>query len=132
MSTTTTTYNWLRQKIKTLPSIRNVHRSLDTPADLIVRTWVGMSVNIYFLDGVPNLRAIKRLLHDNTRVYQASLFVLHHQLLPPDRKRLVQGIHPVIRHETFSIRRQQLMVQHEQRRLVNTGVVMQQSFDGTQ
>ncbi|MEL6150866.1 MAG: DnaJ domain-containing protein [Chloroflexota bacterium] len=89
MNTSTNTHNWLRQKIKTLPSIRNVHRSIDTPADLIVRTWVGMSVNIYLLDGVPNLRAIKRLLQDNTRAYQASLFVLHHQLLPPDKKRLI-------------------------------------------
>ncbi len=83
------TQQWLRNQIKLLPSVRNAHPSLDTEADLIVRTWVGMSIKIYFLDGVPNLRALKRVLHENTRTYnQATMFIAHHSLMPPDKQRL--------------------------------------------
>ncbi len=84
------TLQWLRQQVKALPAVRNAHLSPDTDASLIIRTWVGMSVKVYFLDGVPNLRAVKRVLQENTRTLnQATLFVVHHALMPPDKKRVV-------------------------------------------
>jgi hypothetical protein len=86
---TGTTQQWLRQQVKQLPSVRNAHPSQNSEADLIIRTWVGMSVKVYFLDGVPNLRALKRVLHENTRTYnQATMFIAHHGLMPDDKHRL--------------------------------------------
>lgn len=84
-----TTRNWLRQQVKQLPSVRTAHPHRDGEADLIIRTWVGMSAKVYLLDGIPNLRALRRVLHENTNNYhQATLFVVHHALMPPDTKRL--------------------------------------------
>lgn len=83
------TRDWLCQQVKQLPSVRTAHIAKDTEADLIIRTWVGMSVKVYLLNGVPNLRALRRVLHENTNHYhQATLFIAHHALMPPDKKRL--------------------------------------------
>lgn len=80
---------WLREQVRALPSVRACHPSLDTPADLIIRTWVGMNVRVYFINSAPTLRTLKRTLQDNTRNYQGTLFIAKHDLLPPDKKRLV-------------------------------------------
>ena len=86
-----TTLKWFQQQVKKLPSVRNAHTSSGGETDLIIRTWVGMNVKVYFLDGVPNLRAIKRVIGENTRNYQGSLFILRHDLMPPDRARIMPG-----------------------------------------
>jgi hypothetical protein len=82
---------WLRQQVRALPAVRTAHPLPEAAAGtgIVVRTWVGMSVNIYFLDGIPNLRALRRVLHENTRTYQATMFIAHHGLMPPDHKRLI-------------------------------------------
>lgn len=87
--TTTETLMWFRQQVRALPAVRGCHPVSSISADLLIRTWMGMSVKVYFLDGVPNLRALKRELQDNTRLYSGTLFVARHDLMPPDNKRLV-------------------------------------------
>ena len=82
-------FTWFRNHIKTLPAVRNCHPAPGTNADLVVRTWMGMSVRVYFLNGVPNLRALKRELQENTRAYSATLFIARHSLMPPDKKRII-------------------------------------------
>lgn len=85
----TSTHHWLRQSIRALPSVRAVHLLGEDPADLLIRTWVGMSVKVYLLDGVPNLRVLKRVLQENTRNYQGTMLIAHHHLMPPDKTRLM-------------------------------------------
>jgi hypothetical protein len=80
---------WFRQKVKQLPSVRACHPDANSQADLLIRTWMGMSVRVYLLPGVPNLRALKRELQENTRSYMGTLFIALHSLMPTDKKRLV-------------------------------------------
>ncbi|MEO0561969.1 MAG: DnaJ domain-containing protein [Chloroflexota bacterium] len=79
---------WLQAQIKQLPSVRACALSRGS-ADLRIRTWMGMSVSVYFIDGVPNLRALRRELQDNTRAYSATMFVALHRLMPADKTRLI-------------------------------------------
>lgn len=83
------TMQWFREQVKALPSVRACHPVHDRNGDLIIRTWVGMSVRVYFLTAAPTTRHIKRTLQDNTRTYQGSMFVVRQDLLPPDKKRFV-------------------------------------------
>lgn len=84
----TAAQEWLRQQLKGLESVKSCMRPLDFDSDLIVRTWVGMRVNIYFLNEIPSVRVMRRILHENSRNYQGTLFLLHQRLLPVDRTRL--------------------------------------------
>jgi hypothetical protein len=80
---------WFQQQVKQLPAVRACHPGYQTAADLVIRTWMGMNVNVYFLDGVPNLRALRRELQENTHAYSGSMFIGLHTLMPPDKTRLV-------------------------------------------
>ena len=84
----TVVQEWLRQQLKGLESVKSCMHPLDFDSDLIVRTWVGMRVNIYFLNEIPSLRAMRRVLQENSRNYQGTLFILHQRFLPSDRTRL--------------------------------------------
>lgn len=83
------TYQWFRQQVKTLPGVRNCIPERSSDADFVIRTWVGMNVNVYFLNGTPNVRSLKRVIQENTRTYRASIFIALHNLMPPDHKRLI-------------------------------------------
>lgn len=83
------TQDWLREQIRTLPSVRVVHNNPSAAVAFTVRTWVGMRIDTYFLDGAPNLRVLRSILQDNTRNYRGSLFVVHRSALPGDGERLV-------------------------------------------
>jgi hypothetical protein len=86
---TNATFNWFREQVIELPSVRACLFVRSGAPDILIRTWMGMSVKVYFLDGVPNLRALRRELQENTRAYSGSMFVALHTLMPPDKERLV-------------------------------------------
>jgi len=98
------TQQWLRSQVKQLPSVRTAYPPREGEADLLVRTWVGMSVRIYLLEGEPNLRALKRLLQENTRMYTASMLIAHHGLMPADHQRLIPDEWLQVLHELNSER----------------------------
>lgn len=83
------TIAWFRGQVRELPAVRACHPVPNLTADLLIRTWMGMNIKVYFLDGVPNLRGLKRELQENTRSYSGSLFIARHDLMPPDNARLV-------------------------------------------
>jgi len=83
------TFEWFRAQVVGLPSVRACLYVRGGTPDLVIRTWMGMNVHIYFLDGVPNLRALRRELQENTRAYSGTMFVALHSLMPPDKERLV-------------------------------------------
>ncbi len=99
-----TTQRWLWRQVKLLPAVRTAFAPPNDKPDLIVRTWVGMSVKVYFLEGEPNLRALKRLLQQNTRMYTASMLIAHHALMPADKARLVPDEWMQVLHELNSER----------------------------
>lgn len=83
------TIQWFRGEVKKLPSVKACHPVHDSDADLMIRTWVGMNVKVYFLNGVPNIRALKRVIQENTRQYQGTMFLALHTLMPADKHRLI-------------------------------------------
>jgi hypothetical protein len=101
---TDVTMEWFRATVKTLPAVRGCYPARESAADYIIRTWMGMSVKVYFLNGVPNLRALKRELQENTRAYSGTLFVAHHALMPADKARLVPDDWMAALHELNSER----------------------------
>ncbi len=96
---------WLATEIKQLPSVRAV--GLGKNDDIVVRTWVGLRVNVYFLHHVPNARALKRTLQDNRRAYNSTMYILSPNLVPADGEQFtppdwLDGLH-MLNHECLYI-----------------------------
>lgn len=76
---------WFKQQ---LLELMNVQACFTTRHNsLVVTTWTGVIVNIYFLDTPVRIRAIKRLLQESGEVGMGTMFVLKAELLPePDAR----------------------------------------------
>jgi hypothetical protein len=95
---------WLKAQLK---GVMNVQSSFITQTNsMVVQTWTGVFVNVYFLDEAVKTRAIKRILQESSELGVGSLFIVKGDLLPADKTRFepkewLQALHEITRERIY-------------------------------
>jgi hypothetical protein len=95
---------WLKAQLK---GVMNVQSSFITQTNsMVVQTWTGVFVNVYFLEEAVKTRAIKRILQESSEIGVGSMFIVKAGLLPADRTRFepkewLLALHEITRERVY-------------------------------
>lgn len=96
---------WLKDQLR---GVINVQSSYITPTNsMVIQTWTGVVVNVYFLDDAVKTRSIKRILQDSSELGIGSMFVVKDSLLPENNTRFevkewLLALHEVMRERVYT------------------------------
>ena len=89
MTMTTTILDWLSRQFHAARDVRTIKIHPDnhaftgtSPADMVVRTWMGAQLYVYVLQSEPRLRDLRAILKNNSRDSLGTLFFVLDDLLP--------------------------------------------------
>ncbi len=98
---------WLAKQLTGVESIRGC--ALNREADIVAMTWSATCVYVYLFDTLPKLRAIRKLVGDNSRIGIGTLFVLDASLMPADGVKTtpdeaLTALHALFRDKVYTYR----------------------------
>jgi hypothetical protein len=98
---------WVALQVTALHSVRQC--ALHREGHLVVQSWSGNLVHIHFADVLPKPRAVKRTLHEATRVGIGALYLIDAALVPADGSRValdetLLGLHALYKDKIYTFR----------------------------